>query len=144
VTPALLVESLERRGLRLKVDGTDLVVKPQAGVTPQDIQTLKAMKPGVIAYLRGRDLGVDWSTVALAKLDRVLELEVPGWDAHLILAPGCRIARELRAEEPKPGRVWCVCEVLDLLLMNVPPDDARRVAEVKFMLGSALEGTRTA
>jgi hypothetical protein len=29
--------------------------------------------------------------------------------------------------------VWCVCEVLDLLLTGVPPEDARKVAEARLL-----------
>lgn len=116
MTAAALVAALEARGLHLEVDGCDLVVQPAAAVTPEDVAVLRRVKPDVIAVLRGRTLRTDWTRVSLYQLDRVLELAVPGSDVRLVIAPGCRIARELRASDPKPDRVWCCCEVIDLLL----------------------------
>ena len=72
--------------------------------------------------------------MSLPALDRVLEVAVPWADLPLIVAPGCRIARELRDREARPGRVWCVCEALDLLLTGVKPEDARKVAEARLTL----------
>lgn len=63
----------------------------------------------------------------------MLEIAVPWSDVPLILAPGCRIARELRERDSRPGRVWCVCEALDLLLTGVTPQDARKVGEARLL-----------
>ena len=94
------------------------------------------------AVLRGRALSVDWDRVSLYRLDKVLEVAVPWADVPLILAPGCRSARELRDRDQKPGRVWCTCEVLDLLLTNVPCEDARKIGEAKLVFGGTVAGVR--
>ena len=90
--------------------------------------------------LKARTLGTDWSRVSLWSLDRILEVEVPWSDIRLLVAPGCRIARELRATDPRPGRVWCVCEVGNLLLSGVIPEDARKIAEAKLTFDAEVSG----
>jgi hypothetical protein len=35
-----------------------------------------------------------------------------------------------------------VCEVLDVLLTNVPPDNARKIAEAKLLLDGRVGGVR--
>ncbi len=94
-------------------------------------------KAAVLALLRegkARSIaGADWTRVSLSALDRVLEVAVPWADVPLILAPGCRVARELRERDSKPGRVWCVCEALDLLYAGVTPQDARKVGEARLL-----------
>lgn len=69
-------------------------------------------------------------------------MAVPWSDLRLVIAPGCRIARELRATEPKPGRVWCVCEVIDLLLSGVKPDDAGEIADTRIAFDATMAGVR--
>jgi hypothetical protein len=74
----------------------------------------------------------------------VLELAVPWSDVRLLIAPGCRTARELRATDPRPGRVWCACEVLDLLFSGVAPEDARKITEERVTFDATLAGTTKA
>jgi len=137
VTAHDLISEAEARGLRLEArPGGVLHVAPRERLTPALREALRASKPDVLAVLRGRALGTDWSRVSLYQLNRVLEVAVPWADVPLILAPGCRIARELRARDPKPGRVWCVCEALDLLLAGVTPEDARKVGDARLLLDS--------
>src|SRR5574341_839121 len=131
-----LLAALEARGVRLRANGDRLVYEAPAGaLTDADREVLKAAKPAVLAYLRSQRASsttdVNWSRVSLYQLDRALEVAVPWADVPLILAPGCRIARELRTQDPNPGRVCCVCEVLDLLLSGVTPADARALATAR-------------
>jgi hypothetical protein len=143
VTASALVAALEARGLRLELEGSRIVVERVDGalhVTKEEIGAIRSMESSVIAFLRGRTLGVDWSRLSLYQLDRVLEIAVPWFDLPLILAPGCRLARELRARDPNPGRVRCVCEVLDLLLSGVTVEDARKMGEARLTFGGALAG----
>jgi hypothetical protein len=136
VIAAAFIEKLRARGLYLELDGPALVIEAEEGaarMTPEEREALKTLKPEVIAFLRGRTLGTDWTRVSLYQLDRVLEVSVPWSDVRLTIAPGCRLARELRARDQKPGRVWCTCEVLDLLLSGVTPEDARKVAQARLM-----------
>lgn len=145
MTVAELVSTIEARGIILREVRGGIGVRPARAVTATEIEVLKTLKSDVINYLRQRGarpegINVDWSRVSLWQLDRVLEIAVPWADVPLILAPGCRIAHELRARDTKPGRVWCVCEALDLLLTNVPPDDARKIGEAKLMFGGAVVG----
>lgn len=143
MTPSEFVRSLEGEGFSIREKGGALAIRPARNVTPTMKQALEAHAADILVYLRERQArpnrGADWSYVSLYSLDRVLEVSVPWSDTRLLIAPGCRIARELRALDSKPGRVWCVCEVLDLLLSGVTPDDARRIAEAKI----ALDGTTT-
>jgi hypothetical protein len=132
---------MEARGLHLVVDGADLVVTPAAEVTAEDMAVLKVAKPEVVAHLRSRTLGIDWTRVSLRQLDRVLEVAVPWSDAHLVIAPGCRVAREVRESDMKPGRVWCTCEIIDLLLSGVTPEDARKIADARIAFDAGLAMT---
>ncbi len=138
---AELVHGIEDRGgsLRLRKDG-GIAIRPKGLVTPTELEVLTTLREVVVAYLCARRRGVDWSRVGLYQLDKVLEIEIPGWEVRMILAPGCRIARELRATDPKPGRVWCVCEVSDLLLSGVTPEDARKIAQTRLMFDATLDG----
>jgi hypothetical protein len=141
MTAADLVEALEGRGVRLaERDRGRLSIRPADRVRPEELDALRREKAVVLALLRGRALGVGWSRIQLNQLNRVLELPIPGWDQSLVIAPGCRVTRELRSQDPKPGRVWCVCEILDLIIMNVPPADARKVAEATLMFDSTITG----
>jgi hypothetical protein len=143
VSAAELVALAEKAGLLLEPrEGGVLHVAPRERLTPALREALAAMKSEVLAVLRGRSLGVDWTRIRLHDLDRVLELAVPWADVPLILAPGCRIARALRESDPRPGRVWCTCEILDLLLTGIGPEDARRIAEAKLMLNGNVGGAR--
>jgi hypothetical protein len=142
MTAATLLLALETRGLDLHVDGPDLVVRPADAVTPEDLEMLKSAKAEVIAILRGRALGVDWSRVSILQLDKVLEVAVPWADIPLLLAAGCRLAWELRDRDPKRGRVWCTCEVLNLLLTGVPSEDARKIAETRLLFDGTMAGVR--
>lgn len=134
-----LLAALERRGIRLRVEGERLAYEAPAGTLRDgDRKALLTHKAAVLGLLRERQArtveGVDWSRVSLHQLDRVLEIGVPWADVPLILAPGCRIAHSLRAQDPQPGRVWCTCEVLDLLMTGVTCEDARRVADARLTL----------
>ncbi len=144
MTAAELIADLEARGAHVRERAGALAVSPAGVLQDAEREALRAHKAAVLALLRERQArtvaGTDWSRVSLYTLDRVLEVAVPWSDVPLILAPGCRIARELRERDPKPGRVWCVCEVL--LLTGVTPDDARKVAEAKLMFGGAVVGAR--
>lgn len=146
MTPLELLSDLEDRGVRLQAAGDWITFEAPRGVLQDaEREALRAHKAAVLALLRGRQArgvaGVDRAKFALWQLDRVLEIAVPWADVPLILAPGCRIARELRERETRSaGRVWCVCEALDLLLTNVPPDDARKIAEAKLLFGGTMAG----
>lgn len=142
MTPDQVVLGLEARGLRLELDGADVMVRPVTSITADDVEVLTKNKAAVVALLRGRSAGVDWSMVSLYQLDRVLEIAIPYSDTNLIIAPGCRIAGQLRAQDPTPGRVWCVCEVLDLLLIGASPEHARAVAEAKIAFGARIGSVR--
>lgn len=132
---------MRNRGLCLVLLDGSLAIETEEGVAPmteEERSTLKALKPQIVTFLNG----VDWQRVSLYSLDRILEVSVPWSDVALLIAPGCRLARELRAQDPKPGRVWCVCEVLDLLLSGISPEDARRVAGARLALDGAVVGVR--
>jgi hypothetical protein len=137
VTAHELLAAARAAGLRLEARPGDVLhVAPRHRLTPDLREALRAQKAAVldaIRELQARTLaGVDWSRVSLIALDRVLEVAVPWSDVALIVAPGCRIARELREREPRPGRVWCACEALDLLLSRATPEDARRIADARL------------
>lgn len=139
MTPEELLAQVEARGVRVLERLGSLAVSPVGVLLDAEREALRSHKAEVIRVLRVRALGLTWSRLSLYSLDRVLEVEVPWSDQRLIIAPGCRVARELRAVDRKPGRIWCACEVLDLLLTNVTPDDARRIAEAKVELGGTTE-----
>jgi hypothetical protein len=148
VSPTALLDALEARGIRLRPDGDRLAYEAPPGVLKEaEREALRAHKAAVLDLLRERraraaPAGTDWRRVRLADLHHVLEIAVPWTDVPLILAPGCRVARELRARDPKAGRVWCTCEVLDLLLTGVTPEDARKIAEAKLLFNGAVVGAR--
>lgn len=147
MSPGALVQALEARGVRITARGDGaLLIQPSSVLSEADRAALRARKREVAELLRERQSrsvsGVDWTTVPLYALNKVLEIAVPFADVPLILAPSCRVAAELRARESRPGPVWCVCEVLDLLLGGVTPEDARKVAATKLTLGGAVTGVR--
>jgi len=47
-------------------------------------------------------------------------------------------SRLMECGDARPGRVWCTCEVLDLLLVNARPADARAVAEARLLFDAAM------
>jgi hypothetical protein len=141
VNAAELLADLKARGVRVRERGGAVVLAPANLVRPAELDALRTLKQEVLACLRGQALGTDWSLVSLYQLDRVLEIAVPWADMPLILAPGCRLARELRARDPKPGRVWCTCEVLDLLLSGVTAEDAQKLAEAKLLFNATVVST---
>ena len=138
------VRQLEGQGFRLRVQGSNLVINPARRVTSTIKETLAELGPEIARHLRHRQTSrvveVDWSRVGLYQLDRVLEVAVPWSDVRLVIAPGCRLAREFRASDPKPGRVWCVCEVLNLLLSGVKPEEAQKIAETRIAFNAAMTG----
>ena len=140
MSASALVADLEARGVVLVEKAGKLSVQPRARVTREELAALHSAKHYVLRMLRARTLGTDWSTVPLSSLDRILEVTVPWSEINILLVPGCRIARDLRARDPKPGRIWCTCEILDLLSSNVPPDDARKIAEAKLLMAGELRG----
>lgn len=147
MTALALLADLEARGVTLRPAGQQIAFEaPVGAMRDADREAIRAHKAAVLVLLRAREArvvpGVDWSRVSLTQLDRVLEVAVPWADVPVILAPGCRIARELRARDSSPGRVWCVCEVWDLLLTGVKPEDARKVAEARLMFGGAVVSVR--
>jgi hypothetical protein len=141
VTVSDVIDGLEARGarLRLREDGA-VTIRPKGVATPAELELLEALREDLVAHLRGRVLRIDWGRVSLWQLDRVLEVAVPWADVRILITPGCRIARELRATDPTPGRVWCVCEVMDLLLTGVTPDEAQRMAEARITFDATLVG----
>ena len=142
MTVSEFVTALEAEGFRIREQDGNLVINPARRVTSTMKETLTGMGREILVYLQERKSRADWSRVSLFQLDRVLEVAIPWSDVRLLIAPGCRIARELRAKDPKPGRVWCVCEVLDLLLSSVTPDDARKVAETRLLMDAKHMGVR--
>ena len=142
MTAPALVAELEARGVTLCERDGRLIIRPSKAVTVEETAQLRQAKAEVLALLRGRSLGVDWSRISLYQLDTVVEVVVPWADASIILAPGCRIARAIRSTDPQPGRVWCTCEVLDLLLTNVPGADTRRVGAAKVALQGMVVGVK--
>ncbi len=144
MTAAAILDRLEARGISVTPRGESLAIRPAGALGPGEREALIALKTDILAILRGRALGVDWTAVELQSLNRVLEVSVPWSEVHLIIAPGCRVARQLRAADSKPGRVWCVCEVLDLLLTAVPPKDAQSLAMSRLAFDAGWVGARKA
>lgn len=142
---AILVDDLARKGVKLwsQPDGR-LGFEAPGGLIPADREALLAHKPAVLALLKERQarLLADVVKVKLRDLTRIIEIAVDWCDIPILIAPGCRVAKDLRAADPKPGRVWCVCEVLDLLLTSVPPEDAQRIGQAKLALDGAVVGAR--
>jgi hypothetical protein len=143
VTVHDVIRGLESRGaaLRLREDG-GIGIRPKGVATPTELEVLTTMREEAAAILRGRPFGAAWDKVSLYELDKVLEVAVPWSDVRLVIAPGCRVAAELRGQDPKPGCVWCTCEVLDLLLSGVGPEDARAIAGARLIFDAPLAGLR--
>ena len=142
-----LVRNLEAQGFTLREkDRNHIAVKPSGRVTPALTEVLNAMGREILTYLRERkgrpDIGAGWSRVSLRQLDRIIDVEMPWGEVRLVIAPGCRVARELRATDPQPGRVWCSCEVLKLLLAGVQPEEARQIAEARLTFDATFAGIR--
>jgi hypothetical protein len=142
VTAQELLDTLRARGVRLRVKGDRLAYEaPPATLTPGYRNALVTMKPEILEILRAEPT-TDWTRVSLWDLDKVLELAVPWSDVRLLIAPGCRVARKLRASDPRPGRVWCLCEVADILLSGVRPADAQKIGVTKIAFDAVLTESR--
>jgi hypothetical protein len=131
-----LLAGVEARGVRVSHRGDSLVVRPAGVLKAEERAALAAAKPEILRLLQARALGTDWRRIGLWSLRDVLEIRVPWADETLILAPGCRVARELRAVDPHPGRIWCVCEITDLLLTHVPPRDAQAIGQARLIFSA--------
>jgi hypothetical protein len=141
VTAGELAAALGARGLRLHDDDGQLVaVSPRSKLTDDDREALRAHKAALLALVRSRTAQV--VQVNLWSLDRILEVAVPWSDARLLIAPGCRIARQLRAIDPTPGRVWCVCELADLVLSGVTEDGGRKTGETRITFDAVMTEIR--
>lgn len=141
MTPAELVETLERRGLHLRVDGEDLAIRPPSALTQEDVATLKARKSEVLAFLRHRPASPVLETLAatsLYKLTKTLVVEVPGLGGPLYITPSCAEAERLRTE-PKPCVALCCCRVIDMLLSGVDKAGARAALEAALLFGGDVE-----
>jgi hypothetical protein len=67
----------------------------------------------------------------ITALDKILEVSVPWADQTLFLAPGCKVAARLSTEFGR-GRVWCVCELLDLVFSGIRGEDLKKVMDIKL------------
>ena len=140
--PEALISALESRGVSVTVDGEELVLRPARAVTAADVAALRERKAEILGLLRARDLGADWRAISLYEVDKIVELRIPGFETTLILCPGCRVAQELRKTDSQPGRIWCVCEVIDLVTSGVTPGDARAVAQARVLFDAQGTGVR--
>ena len=147
MTAAELVADIERRGVRLTPhpDGGALVAEPKGALTPTERAELINRKPEVLALLRNRrhaELIAEAARWPLWKLPAPVEVFVPWAPVTIFIVPGPGLARQLEEDGIGRGRIWTASEVLDLLLTNVPRDDARSIAEAKFMFAGTLKGTQ--
>ena len=54
MTPGAIIQALEARGATVRVDGSDVVVKPGSALTPELTAAIRASKPELLALLRAR------------------------------------------------------------------------------------------
>jgi hypothetical protein len=128
----------------------NLVITPRQALREDERAALREHKPAVLALLRERSTSgtdrardpADVAGVSLYRLDRIIEIAVPGLRETLFIVPGPAQARELEAEGIARGRIWDTAEVLDLLLAGVTPEDARRLVEAKITTGAVVVGAR--
>ncbi len=141
-----LLAALESRGAELEVMDGHVAVTLVEGdsLKPEEREALMAHKPELRACLSQRQAPptADWLRVRLADLDRVLEVAVPWAEVPLLIVPGCRRAEALRAADPNPGRVWCTCQVIDLILSGVTPRDAQAIAQAALAFDGSVQGVR--
>ena len=83
---------------------------------------------------------MNFSKVDRLRSDETLEVVVPWLGVRLLIAPNCGVARELRAIDPRPGRVLCVCELPDLVPVGLPPEDARKRAAARIAFDDVVVG----
>ena len=62
----LIISELSDRGIRVRVDGPDLVLSPKKALTPNLVSRLKNEKPALIQSLEElrRKAGADWEEIA--------------------------------------------------------------------------------
>jgi hypothetical protein len=63
-------------------------------------------------------------------------VSVDWWDETLFFVPGPTAAGELEAGGIARGRIWDKSELLDLVLAEVTPEDAQRIAAAKLAFGA--------
>ena len=135
-----LVRQLAAKGIDVVLLGGDVVleVEGEARPTPEEKEMVREQREALRTYVLRRDLP-PIARVRLDQLDRVLEVAVPWADYRLLITPGCAAARQLREVDAMPGRIWCVCEVLNMMLTGATRDHARMVAEWKALLAGRVE-----
>lgn len=133
MTAAEVLSGFRRRGVKLWPAGDRLrYAAPEGLLTAADLAALAEVKMAVLELLKDELAALP--AVRLGALNRVLEVAVPWAELPLLFVPGCRLAERLRATEARPGRVWCTCELRELLLTGLEPLEARLVAEAKVAL----------
>jgi len=145
VTALELLRDLEARGVQLHLKPGDrfAYVAPEGALAESDLSALREHKGQVLGLLRARAEGTfeGVAGTSLWALDRVVEVEVPWHNETLFFSPGPGRTQQLEDEGISRGRVWCTCELLDLLLTGVTPEDARAIAEAKLAFGGATVRT---
>jgi hypothetical protein len=138
------IRQAEAVGVRLSVDGLGRLVAAPPGRLPADVKAvLVAEKEAVLALLRPPVPGLDvLLRSSLWRLDRTLVCDVPGLGGQLFITPSCAEAKRLRATEPLPCAVLCVCRVLDLLLSGVDPAGARAAIEAALLFDAEVSEVR--
>lgn len=137
MTASEVLSGLRRRGVKLWPAGQRLrYAAPEGLLTAADLAALAEAKAAVLELLEAELATLP--ALRLAALDRVLEVAVPWAELPLLFVPSCRVAERLRASEASPGRVWCTCELRELLLTGLEPAEARAVAEAKAVLDGRL------
>ena len=147
MTAVEIIANLEARGISLELDESCGFVIETNGPrpTPDDMVALRAEKDEIVDALRARQAAPATERplpepleMPLHKLTNILVLDVPWCAQPVYIAPGCGVARRL-ARGHGHGRVWCVCEVLDLLFSRISPSDARKIAEGKLMFDGVTQ-----
>ena len=117
-----VISELSGRGIRIRVDGPDLVLAPKAALTPDLVSTLRKEKPSLIRNLEEirRKAGPDWNEIAndpeklrtFAELLVIVEMREQGAvPDHYTATTECRRCGPVPIFEGVPTAVdgcpWC-------------------------------------
>ena len=129
MTALALISEFSERGIKVRPNGSHVVVSPKDALTPDLVKRIKVEKPALIRELEKlqREAGNDWDEIAndpaqlkaFAELLMIVEMREKGiCPAHYTTTTNCKHCGPVPIWEGCPPKVqgcpWCLCRVAGL------------------------------
>ncbi|VUX55010.1 protein of unknown function [uncultured Woeseiaceae bacterium] len=133
-----IMAELSDKGIRVRVDGPDLVLSPTAALTPHLASRIKKEKPDLIRSLEEikRRAGADWGEIAndpeqlkaFAELLMIVEMRENGIvPDHYTATTNCNLCGTVPIFEGCPQNIdlcpWCLNRIRGLSVPGVKTDE---------------------